>query len=269
MSIGIYKITNPKGKLYIGKSKNIEKRFKSYYKMWHCNQQIQLFNSLRKYGPENHTFEIIEECCIDQLNKREIYYIKLYNSLDNGLNLTMGGEGGKITKEAAILRGLKSRKPILQYDLEGNFIREFLGAVEAIEFLGRGNPNNINDCARGKYISTYGYIWVYKCGDIEQIISPRLSNQGCHNKWDKERREKITQSRMNEKRSKEFCDKMSNLKKKKIYQYDIYNKLNNTFPSFNSFDGCGVIGTTKLRKILNKNIYYKGYKYTNTKLNND
>ena len=44
---------------------------------------------------------------------------------------------------------------------------------------------------------------------------------------------------------------------------------NPTLLQSNSFDGCGVIGTTKLRKILNKNIYYKGYKYTNTKLNND
>lgn len=269
MSIGIYKITNPKGKVYIGKSKNIEKRFKSYYKMQHCHQQIKLFNSLKKYGPENHIFEIVEECFVDQLNEKEKYYIKFYNSLDNGLNLTIGGDGGIISKEAAIVRGLKTRKPILQYDLEGNFIREFSGAPEAIKFLGRGNSNNINDCARGKYISTYGYIWVYKCGEIQQIITPRSSNQGCHNGWTNERRQKIKQSRMNEKRSKEFCEKMSILKKKQIYQYDVYGNLNNIFPSFSSFEGCGVIGTTKLRKILNKNIYYKGYKYTNTKLNND
>jgi hypothetical protein len=269
MSIGIYKITNPKGKVYIGKSKDIEKRFKSYYKIWHCSQQIKLFNSLKKYLPENHTFEIIEECDIKQLNKREIYYINSFNSLNSGLNLTIGGDGGTITKESAMLRGLKIRKPILQYDLKGNFIREFSGAIEAIKFLGRGNSNNINDCARGKYISTYGYIWLYKYGEVKLNITPRLSNQGCHNMWGNERREKIKQSRMNEKRSKEFCNKMSNLKKKKIYQYDIDNKLNNIFPSFDSFDGCGVIGTTKLRKILNKDIYYRGYKYTNIELNND
>jgi len=28
--IGIYKITNPEGKIYIGLSKNIEKRFKNH-----------------------------------------------------------------------------------------------------------------------------------------------------------------------------------------------------------------------------------------------
>ena len=40
MSIGIYKITNPKNKIYIGKSKNIEKRFESYKKIQHCKQQV-------------------------------------------------------------------------------------------------------------------------------------------------------------------------------------------------------------------------------------
>ena len=91
--VGIYKITNPQGKVYIGQSSNIENRFK-YYKRLACKKQCKLYNSLQKYKPENHIFEVIEECNIIYLNQREEFWIKQYNSVKNGLNLCYGGEGG-------------------------------------------------------------------------------------------------------------------------------------------------------------------------------
>jgi group I intron endonuclease len=265
--IGIYKITNPKNKIYIGKSKNIETRFKSYGKLQHCYQQIKLYNSLKKYGPENHKFEIIEECFMEQLNEREIYWINMFNSIKIGLNLTEGGDGGKLSPSSEEKRRLKSMKPILQYDLDGNFLKEFKGAPDAIKFLEKGNSNNINDCARGKYLTTYGFIWLYKKGKIENTIIPKLSKQGNINPWDEKRRLKIKQSRLGEKRTEEYKQKISNIKKTPIYQYNEQNILTNIFPSFGSLSGSKIIGTTKLRKILNKDVYYKGYKYINIKIN--
>ena len=72
--IGIYKITSPNKKIYIGQSINIEKRFKWYLRLYGPNIQPKIYKSLKKHGPENHIFEVIEECFLDQLNKREIYY---------------------------------------------------------------------------------------------------------------------------------------------------------------------------------------------------
>ena len=47
-----------------------------------------------KFSPNNFNFSIIEECSEEQLNKREKYWIKYYNSYGkNGYNLTSGGEG--------------------------------------------------------------------------------------------------------------------------------------------------------------------------------
>lgn len=88
--IGIYKITNPKGKVYVGQSRNIEKRFNSY-KNIHCRYQIKLKCSLIKYGVENHKFEIIEECELLILNIRERYWQDFYNCIDRnfGLNLIL------------------------------------------------------------------------------------------------------------------------------------------------------------------------------------
>jgi group I intron endonuclease len=80
-NIGIYKIISPSGKIYIGQSINIEKRFKSYSKKGQCNTQIKLNNSFLKYGSVNHIFEILELCDIENLNNRERYWQDYYNSI--------------------------------------------------------------------------------------------------------------------------------------------------------------------------------------------
>ena len=56
---GIYKITSPSGKIYIGSSKNIKKRWQSYSDK-NCKGQPKLCKSFKKYGKENHIREIIE-----------------------------------------------------------------------------------------------------------------------------------------------------------------------------------------------------------------
>jgi group I intron endonuclease len=83
--IGIYKITSPSEKKYIGQSICIENRFLQYNKM-NCKKQIKLYNSFLKYGTKNHIFDIIEECDICDLNKRERYWQEYYDSVDKGLN---------------------------------------------------------------------------------------------------------------------------------------------------------------------------------------
>ena len=90
--IGIYKIINPKGKIYIGQSINIIRRFKEYKRM-NCSQQPKIFNSLKKYGSENHIFEIIEKCSIEQLNEREKHYKIYFNSISEGLNCELNDNG--------------------------------------------------------------------------------------------------------------------------------------------------------------------------------
>jgi group I intron endonuclease len=84
--IGIYKITSPTNKIYIGQSINIEKRFLNYNSI-NCKKQIRLYNSFKKYGFDKHKFEIVLECNIDELNHNERYYQDLYSAIGkNGLN---------------------------------------------------------------------------------------------------------------------------------------------------------------------------------------
>jgi len=106
--IGIYKITNPSGKVYIGQSIDIEKRFKGY-KSEKCTaytNQIRLKNSMLKHGWENHIFEVVCECEIGDLNKLERKYQDEYNVVGpQGLNCLLTK-----TDELPHIFSLESRK---------------------------------------------------------------------------------------------------------------------------------------------------------------
>lgn len=99
---GIYKITSPSGKVYIGQSVNIYQRWNREYKKVRCKSQILLYNSLIKYGVESHKFEIIHVCSEPKLNELEAHYIDLFNSFNNknGLNLRGGGGVIKVSSES-------------------------------------------------------------------------------------------------------------------------------------------------------------------------
>ena len=88
--IGIYKITNKiNGKAYVGQSVNIETRWLKHRKDTHNHD---LRNDINNYGLENFIFEVLELCELEQLNERERYWIKHYNTYEQGYNLTLGGD---------------------------------------------------------------------------------------------------------------------------------------------------------------------------------
>ena len=82
---GVYKITNPINEVYIGQSIDIEYRFNTHITT-HISSESKLQKSFRKYGTDNHIFEIIELCLESDLNYRERYWQEFYNSFENGLN---------------------------------------------------------------------------------------------------------------------------------------------------------------------------------------
>jgi group I intron endonuclease len=106
----IYKITNPTGKIYIGCTIDWKRRFSEYRRLSMVGQR-KLYNSLKKYGYENHVFEIIEECDETMLHEREIYYINYYNCITEGLNIRLGNRNGRLTEETKqkISESLKGR----------------------------------------------------------------------------------------------------------------------------------------------------------------
>lgn len=85
----IYKIVNPKGKIYIGSTINLKDRIYRY-KNAKVKCQVKVYNSILKYGWQNHTFDVIFECDKIDRYKFESYFGCLYNSIgENGLNLCL------------------------------------------------------------------------------------------------------------------------------------------------------------------------------------
>jgi group I intron endonuclease len=92
---GIYKITSPSEKVYIGQSENIKDRWNSY-KSLSCKGQPRLYNSFMCYGVEAHTFEIIKECEPEELNYYERHYQEYYYVIgEYGLNCVLTNIGDK------------------------------------------------------------------------------------------------------------------------------------------------------------------------------
>ena len=101
--VGIYKIESPSGKIYIGQTWDIERRFKQY-KQLKCKRQPAVYNSLVKYGYSNHTIEIVHTLPIDVtqevLNNYEFFYWKCYKDVGVLLmNVREPGSRGKHSEE--------------------------------------------------------------------------------------------------------------------------------------------------------------------------
>lgn len=175
--IGIYKITSPSKRVYIGQSWNIEGRVRSY-KNKACKTQTLLYHSICKYTWGNHLFEVIKELKEDitqeYLDTLEINYINYYKKQGCSLNLKEGGSNGKHSeisklkmKQSQLLshknkpsRVVNKRK-IYQYKLIGTFIKEWESITEA-----SSNLNISIACIsmhlRKKSSMACGYIFSYE-----------------------------------------------------------------------------------------------------------
>jgi len=164
-SIGIYKITSPSGKIYIGQSTNIRKRYYSYITSANLDNpsQKRLFNSFKKYGVLNHIFEIIEECDLSQLNERELHWSNYYDTLGiNGLGSKMGHIGGRMSNESKqkLSMSLKGKKQ-LQKTIEKR--REKIKGREVSE------AECINkSIAKKEYFKNNEFTWGHKISEAKK-----------------------------------------------------------------------------------------------------
>lgn len=174
----VEKCYGDKNKVYIGKSITPKSRREKHRK---------------KYGRDI-LFNIIEE--VPSLISKdwkplEAFYIQYFKFLGfEVLNKNNGG-GGHIGGIPSWNKGMKlgpnekitlaklnhpdCSKPILQYDLEGNFVREYPSIMEAR----RNNPKgDIDGCVQGRYKKAGGYQWFYKEDIVTEKITPYVHPRG-------------------------------------------------------------------------------------------
>ena len=118
----IYKITNKiNGKSYIGQTiQNVKERFYQHCAI-KCSQKVlnmAIHRAINKYGKSNFTLEVIEEVESTNLNDREKYWIRYYDSYNNGYNSTEGGQDG-----VKLFKNLNIEYVIKEYN-SGKSLRE-------------------------------------------------------------------------------------------------------------------------------------------------
>lgn len=145
----IYKITNKvNGKSYIGQTRyTIEFRWKQHQ---HKKDNTYFHNAIHKYGVDNFNIEILEECNIEELNQKEIFYIAKYDTFKNGYNLTIGGDGNRRLLlddsyneiKELYLSGFSSNKIATLYKVDKATIIKIL---KSLDVKLRNNKLNINN----------------------------------------------------------------------------------------------------------------------------
>jgi len=238
---GIYKITNPKSKIYIGQSTNVHERWLSYMRL-NCKPQPKLYKSFKKYGCSSHIFEIIEECEFDLLNERERYWQDHYDVLNRkeGLNciLTKTEVKKPIVSDHTKNKIKKTLKKfneekvnfIYQYNLSGECIKIWKNYNE-LQNSTEYNRGYISRCCNGRTDKAYEFIWSYK----EKVFSNEFLNKVSLTKSDKlkghkhnlgrkltdEHKEKLRKSSINFRHTDETKNIISISKFKPIIQFDL------------------------------------------------
>ena len=130
---GIYVITNNiNGKQYVGLSKDCWRRWADHYSKSYNSTRIDdlnkaLYLAMRKYGRENFSFRIIEQCPPEELADKEKYWIQQLDTYHNGYNASPGGDNCGERSDGCKL---------LLYDLDGNFVKEMCNIASTARELG-------------------------------------------------------------------------------------------------------------------------------------
>ena len=136
----IYKYTFPNGKVYIGQTINPRSRKSQHFCKSTGARHIPFWRAYKKYG--TYKYEEIEqveesskEALCERLNGLEQSYIAAYQSTNPkyGYNLTSGGKVFVVNEEGRkhMSEAHKDKMPVLQYDLDGNFIKEYESTTSA------------------------------------------------------------------------------------------------------------------------------------------
>lgn len=139
----IYKFTNKiNNKIYIGQTtQTLEQRIKKHLSQ--LNDNTYFHRALKKYGIDNFIVEIIEQnISLDELNKREKYWVKFYDAYyasNKGYNLTQGGQWGNSSSLICGSAEEEIKDLIKNSDLTFKQIGELFGvSLSCISDINRG-----------------------------------------------------------------------------------------------------------------------------------
>lgn len=149
---------------FVLKADGIKKKYRAFNESSEEYNKI-LSQAFRKYGIENFTFEILEECEPTELNDKEMYYISLYNTYFNGYNETTGGQGSsnycaKISREQI----LEIYELLLNSEIPQNDIaRQYKVGYDTISNINQGKTRRLEGYTFPLRVNKKEYFYI-ECG---------------------------------------------------------------------------------------------------------
>lgn len=106
----------------------------------------------------------------------EKHYVSLFKSWGFKLDNKNNGGGGSTKASKEKIKKLKNIKsiPILQYDLEGNFIKEWSSGKQYADENNLLNGTAITQCLKEKTPTAYNSLWKYKTENYPNKIDPPI-----------------------------------------------------------------------------------------------
>ena len=186
----VYKITNIlNNKIYIGiTSIGTGRRFKVHCSKSRLGSNYPLHKAIKEYGEDKFRPDLIEICdSVETLREREKYFISLFNSTDPniGYNTTNGGEYIEVTQEMreALSKAQKGRahteayKGVVQYNKDGNFVKEWSNMTEASKETGVSRAAILRAIKRTlvRGSKSNPYMWFYRVefDEIPEKVDPK------------------------------------------------------------------------------------------------
>lgn len=169
----IYKYTSPSGKCYVGQTLNEKRRRYTFLNIKQSYGSPKINNARKKYSPETFEYEVLftyKTSDIDELRKvlgdQEIFYIKQLDTINQGYNCQEGGlhQINVMNEDSRKSQIIKVSKVVLQYSIDGTFIREWSSTMEIERELGIQHSLISQNCL-GKTSHCREFLFRYKDGD--------------------------------------------------------------------------------------------------------
>lgn len=200
-------------KSYIGQTKrDVQIRW------WeHCVKEkgidTILTRAIKKYGEDCWDVTVLEECADNELDEREKYWIKYYDSYRNGYNATLGGQGVTTIDYDLIITDFKDglniydiaqkyniQIPTVKYILDSHkinyesklwrteipvemidiktlsVIQVFPSLTKAVDSHPEWNIATLSGAINGRRASAYGYYWK-KVDDNTKQFKPTIQHK--------------------------------------------------------------------------------------------
>ena len=180
---GIYMILNTyNNKCYVGSSKNFYTRKQKHFRLLLLNKHHSehLQKAYNKYGKDKFTFIILEECEIEKLLEKEVFWINLKNSLDPryGYNIAIPKRNENLKLREDTILKLKMNSYKQWYSDKRISLEEFLEGKRAKDlYIKKGIPNKEKVLAFNKNtgIKEYEFESISKTASYFKTSQKRIS----------------------------------------------------------------------------------------------